>query len=65
MAGHGGVPGHGVAAVVLNVTVTGNLGHGYVSAYPYVPKNHPTGISSLNYVNGVPVGEPGHGRPQR
>jgi hypothetical protein len=32
--GHGGVPGSGVAAVVLNVTVTAPTSGGYISVYP-------------------------------
>lgn len=46
----GGVPDYGVSAVVLNVTVTGTTGPGFLTVYP-------TGVarpnaSSLNYVKG-------------
>ncbi|MEO6413098.1 MAG: hypothetical protein ABIO48_10985 [Pedococcus sp.] len=34
VAGRGGVPASGAAAVVLNITGTGALGAGYVTAYP-------------------------------
>src|ERR1700755_2924279 len=34
VAGRGGVPATGVSAVVLNLTVTGTLGNGYLTAYP-------------------------------
>ncbi|MDG4823233.1 hypothetical protein O7635_15360 [Asanoa sp. WMMD1127] len=34
VAGRGGVPASGVSAVVLNLTVTGTLGNGYLTAYP-------------------------------
>lgn len=53
VTGRGGVPAAGVAGVVLNVTVTGPTGSGYLTTYP-------TGAarplaSSLNFVRGQTV----------
>ncbi|NMM23587.1 MAG: hypothetical protein HHJ11_08835, partial [Phycicoccus sp.] len=48
VAGRGGVPSSGVAAVVLNVTATSTTGAGFVTVYP-TGTTRPT-ASSLNYV---------------
>jgi hypothetical protein len=63
--GEGGVPASGVAAVVLNVTVAGSTGAGYITAYAD-GTDRPT-ASNLNFVPGqlvpnlvvVPVGDGG------
>lgn len=63
--GRGGVPASGVSAVVLNVTVTGPTGPGFITAYPDGTAM-PT-ASNLNFVAGqtvsnlvvVPVGADG------
>ncbi|WP_027342565.1 choice-of-anchor D domain-containing protein [Hamadaea tsunoensis] len=63
--GQGGLPFNGVSAVVLNLTVTGPIGSGFLTAYPS-DVARPT-ASSLNYVKGglrsnsvtVPVGADG------
>ncbi|WP_370078179.1 beta strand repeat-containing protein [Streptacidiphilus sp. MAP12-16] len=47
VTGRGGVPSSGVAAVALNVTVTGPVGGGYVTAYP-AGASRPT-ASSMNF----------------
>ena len=65
IAGQGGVPPEGAAAVALNVTVTGSTDAGYIQAYPGGTPP-PTG-SSLNFVAGqtvpnlvvVPIGADG------
>ena len=44
------LPADGISAVVLNITVTGSTGTGYVTAYPS-GKARPT-ASSLNYTKG-------------
>ncbi len=49
--GRGGVPGSAVSAVVLNLTVTGSLGGGYLTAYPDGAAR-PT-ASSINFAKGV------------
>ncbi len=49
----GGIPAAGVQAVVLNVTVTGATGPGYLSVFPYGSVRPTT--SSLNYVAGQTV----------
>lgn len=46
IAGVGGVPANGAAAVVLNVTATQTEGSGYVSVYP---DGNPPIASNLNY----------------
>ena len=51
VAGRGGVPDDGVAAVVLNVTVTEPTGWGYLSVYP---SGGPT-VSNLNFTPGQTV----------
>lgn len=51
--GHGGVPNAGVSAVLLNVTVTGTGGSGYVTAYPD-GATRPT-ASNLNFAAGQTV----------
>lgn len=65
ITGRAGVPGSGVAAVVLNLTVTGPSGPGYLTAYP---TGQPQPVaSSVNYAVGrtvanlvtVPVGTGG------
>ncbi|MET3806636.1 hypothetical protein ABIB25_003652 [Nakamurella sp. UYEF19] len=65
VTGHGGVPGSGVAAVVINVTVTAPTAGGYITVYP---SHHGRPFASnLNYVAGqtvsnlvtVPVGSDG------
>lgn len=53
IAGFSGVPSQGVAAVVLNVTVTGTTGPGFLTVYP-AGSARPT-ASSLNYVAGQTV----------
>ncbi len=50
VAGLGGVPASGVKAVMLNVTVTGTTGSGYLTVYPS-DVTRPT-TSTLNYVRG-------------
>lgn len=63
--GRGGVPSTGVAAVVLNVTVTGPTGAGYLTVFPGATTQ--PGASNLNFVRGqtvpnlvlVPVGADG------
>jgi hypothetical protein len=65
VTGHDGVPASGVSAVVLNVTVAGSTGAGYITAYPD-GTTRPT-ASNLNFVPGqlvpnlvvVPVGPGG------
>lgn len=65
VTGRGGVPTSGVSAVVLNVTVAGSSGSGWVTAYADGAA-HPT-ASNLNFVPGqivpnlvvVPVGANG------
>ncbi|MEP7192142.1 MAG: CHAP domain-containing protein [Actinomycetota bacterium] len=49
VTGHGGVPASGVKAVLVNVTVTGPAGAGYVTIYP--GSTRPT-ASNLNYARG-------------
>jgi streptogramin lyase len=53
VAGRGGVPDDGVAAVVLNVTVTEPTGWGYLSVYPSGGQR-PT-VSNLNFTPGQTV----------
>jgi hypothetical protein len=53
VSGRGGVPGFGVAAVVLNVTVTGGTQPGYVTAWPS-GATRPV-VSNLNFVAGQTV----------
>jgi len=53
VAGVGGVPAAGVSAVVLNVTVVGPGGAGYLTAYP-AGGSVPT-ASNLNYATGETV----------
>ncbi len=48
VTGAGGVPSAGVASVVLNLTVTGTHGHGYLTAYP-AGSGRPT-ASNVNFV---------------
>jgi hypothetical protein len=63
--GHGGVPGSGVAAVVLNLTVVNPRGLGFVAAYPGATSY--AGTSNVNFIAGqtvpnrvvVPVGSNG------
>jgi alpha-tubulin suppressor-like RCC1 family protein len=53
VTGRAGVPASGVTAVMLNVTVTGSAGTGYVTAWPAgAPK--PT-ASNVNFVKGQTV----------
>jgi hypothetical protein len=47
VAGRGGIPATAVAATWLNVTVTGNAAHGYVTAYP-TGDSRPT-AATLNF----------------
>ncbi len=56
VAGRGGVPGSGVSAAVLNLTVTGPTAAGYVTAFPSGVRR-PT-ASSLNFVPGQTLGQP-------
>jgi surface antigen len=49
VTGHGGIPATGVKAVLVNVTVTGPTGSGYVTIYP--GSTRPT-ASNLNYARG-------------
>jgi hypothetical protein len=53
VGGRAGVPASGVAAVVVNVTVTHvtQAGNAYLDAYAY-PTDHSHGTSRLNYVAG-------------
>jgi hypothetical protein len=51
VAGRGGLPATGVSAVILNLTVTGTLGNGYLTAYPD-GVTRPT-ASSINFAKGV------------
>ena len=53
LAGRGGVPATGAAGVVLNVTVTGTSGPGFLTAYP-AGTGRPE-VSNLNYVGGQDV----------
>jgi hypothetical protein len=53
VAGRGGVPATGVAAVVLNVTVTNPTSSGYLSVFPATTPR-PT-ASSLNFTRGATV----------
>jgi hypothetical protein len=53
VAGHGGVPGTGVSAVMLNVTVTQPTGGGVVTAY--ADGTSLPGTSNLNFVRGQTV----------
>ncbi len=53
VTGHGGVPSSGVAAVVLNVTVTRAHGGGYVSVYP--TGGAPPRASTVNFARGRTV----------
>jgi parallel beta-helix repeat protein len=53
MAGRDGVPQTGVAAVALNVAVTGPQAPGYVTVYPDAPGR--PGTSNLNFVSGQTV----------
>jgi len=53
LRGRGGVPGSGVSAVVLNVTVTGPTAPGYLTAYP--GGGEPPTASNLNFVPGQTV----------
>jgi hypothetical protein len=65
IAGHGGVPLTGVAAVALNITVTAPSGPGWIAGYP--SGSGSSGTSSINFVEGqtianrliVPVGANG------
>jgi hypothetical protein len=50
VGGRGGVPATGVSAVVLNLTVVGSLGAGYVTAYPDGAARPTT--SSINFAGG-------------
>jgi hypothetical protein len=52
--GRGGVPTSGVTAVLLNVTVTGSTGGGYLTAYPTGAAR--PAASSANYTGGQTVG---------
>ncbi len=54
VAGHGGVPATGVAAVVMNVTVTDTSTAGYLTAYPDLT-TRPTQGSNLNWAPGVTI----------
>ncbi|MDR1998463.1 MAG: hypothetical protein LBQ06_00765 [Frankiaceae bacterium] len=51
VSGRGGVPASGVAAVVLNVTVTGPTAAGWIAAYPD-GVTYP-GVSNLNFNPGL------------
>lgn len=51
VAGRGSVPTSGVAAVVLNVTVTGATANSFLSVYPS-GQTRPT-VSSINFLKGV------------
>jgi hypothetical protein len=51
VAGAGGVPTSGATAVVLNVTVTGGTGSGYLTVYPGNDTTVPIG-SNLNWAAG-------------
>lgn len=53
VAGHGGVPVTGAAAVILNVTVTGTKASGYVTVFPD-GTTRPT-ASNLNFVAGQTI----------
>jgi hypothetical protein len=53
VTGHGGVPAGGVSAVILNLTVTGATGGGFITAFPH-GVTRPT-ASSLNFVRGQTV----------
>lgn len=65
VAGRGGVPAHGVAAVAINVTVDQPTASGFVTAYPNLTIL--PGTSSVNFTSGatlanniiVPVGADG------
>ena len=52
VAGRGGAPATGVAAVVLNVTVANPTGAGYLSLYPH---GLGPGASNLNFIPGQTV----------
>ena len=54
VTGRGGVPATGVTAVVLNVTVTGATGAGYVTAYFQTGVARPA-ASNLNYAAGQTI----------
>jgi len=51
VTGRGGVPSTGVSAVVLNLTVTGTTGPGFLTAFPSGASVRPT-ASSLNFAKG-------------
>ncbi|MET1008406.1 MAG: hypothetical protein ABWX96_22860 [Propionibacteriaceae bacterium] len=51
VAGRGGVPTSGVAAVVLNLTVTNTTANGYLAAYP-TGGSRPV-VSSINFNKGI------------
>lgn len=53
VAGRAGVPTAGVAAVIMNVTVTQTAGGGFVTAYPFA--SHPPTASNLNFGGGQTV----------
>jgi hypothetical protein len=53
VAGHGGVPGSGAAAVVLNVTVTKPVTSGYVTVYANGVVRPTT--SNLNFTTGETI----------
>lgn len=53
LTGRGGVPASGVAAVALNVTVTGPTGAGYLTVHPFGVARPPT--SNVNFVVGQTV----------
>lgn len=48
IAGNGGIPATGVSAVVLNITATGALAQGYVSAWP---SDQPQPLASILNLN--------------
>jgi hypothetical protein len=51
VAGRGGIPASGVAAVVVNLTITGATSTGWVTAWPSSATR--PGVSSIHYVKGV------------
>jgi hypothetical protein len=53
ISGRGGLPATGIAAVVVNLTVTSPQGNGYITAYP--SGTSLPGVSNLNFVTGQTV----------
>lgn len=54
VAGRGGLPHDGVAAVAVNLTATDTVGEGFVSAYP-CGADSPPNISQLNFTDRATV----------